>query len=893
MRNLDADSAPIGLHTRRISSLISAQRSKFNATSPKICKCLQRIKSCLATAFGTKIDPCYVDKCNHDHLIRVPLTNWWSDFDFVPATNFCFIGGVVCGYNRKNDAIDIAMELPEKLFNQKDYLNYRYLNKRNVYMHYVYSHFNSQITNLYIQDPKGELRPSIILDLCDRKTSIILNYARNSKVYFTIRLFACLPPIFNFGALALDRNAVRSPTTLNTFTQDYTIPTPLYNGLILEDLCMIPLNAGLHKICSDYPNLSGACILLKVWSHIRLCLNGEFNTGISGFLLCHLAAHCCLGLQLPRDTSAFGIFKSTLKIIANFPENASVIFGKLQVTAKDTFVPELLIDHLNILYKTLLIWPEFVGHAKASLGVLHCDFPYTYTCLFEIVQLPLCRFDSCLEFNPCKQLDYNLLESGLRAWEYTPQEYLGMEVRKKLMYGLQDRIKSICFRQGTTSRGNLLWVYIQYNEGISSCVMVGPLLSDADKVKEFRDFWGPQTETRRFEDGSINECLILKDFKASELLLDLDLKKVVCEWAHSVNSRLVNDVAIRHFSRHFTIITRNWSRDCDLTFKSSVSRRRRSSVIGFICIIRHPAMILCLTLSNEYTLGLIAAYNTLNSTLRNLDRLPLSIVNVHWADEYFAYCNLVSKPCYYHHRIVATFESSSAWPNDATGIRHIKVAFCNAISNSLLKIGFSSKVSSCGDLLVNVQDYTFHIIPTYPKEINRIKKQTIGQIPPEMLPQIRNLYMYPLYTEKLRNIALKNTAFSNSVKLAKAWAASIYITDADFICEMICAYIYTSQHFMSGPPTSASVGFSRFLFILAHHDWENRPLVVDFDESWTDFPLELLDKRSVGIHLYIWIATREDIHCQMPQLPCTELCKNLVAQARWMHWSFTFQKSET
>jgi U3 small nucleolar RNA-associated protein 22 len=242
--------------------------------------------------------------------------------------------------------VDVAVELPAQMLGSKDFLNYRYLFKRALYVRYLFS-------QLQVALPAYTVSLSHLLDDL-LKPIILINFSPSepslSKAAraFTVRLLPALPPdFFAPRKLGPARNCLRdgrlpegkSSSASSSATEE--VPTPLYNACVLEDQCFKRDLERLYPLANESKGFAQASQLFRVWHHQRVrdlhsCLQpaGGVSEGseMSGFLFALLLAHLVATKRLAKQASSFQMFRGGLQFLAETPltpaeSNSVVVFG--------------------------------------------------------------------------------------------------------------------------------------------------------------------------------------------------------------------------------------------------------------------------------------------------------------------------------------------------------------------------------------------------------------------------------------------------------------------------------------------------------------------------------------------------------------------------------------
>jgi hypothetical protein len=191
---------------------------------------------------------------------------------------------------RPNLNVDVVLQMPEEMFEEKDYAQYRYFDKRATYLAAVASHLSQygdlRYADITVTNFRGDpLKPVVLLhpvqavEPVPAKGSVQLQRAKGLLGKFVIRLFAVPPPVFPLRKLGPARNNLKEievQTAEGVRLVPNAAPTPLYNQLVLEDLCMLSHFYSAAAAIAEFPLLSHAVTVLKTWAALR----GLTSTGV-------------------------------------------------------------------------------------------------------------------------------------------------------------------------------------------------------------------------------------------------------------------------------------------------------------------------------------------------------------------------------------------------------------------------------------------------------------------------------------------------------------------------------------------------------------------------------------------------------------------------------------
>lgn len=302
--------------------------------------------------------------------------------------------------------------------------------------------------------------------------------------------------------------------------------------------------------------------------------------------------------------------------------------------------------------------------------------------------------------------------------------------------------------------------------------------SDAD-AEEFKRFWGDRVSLRRFKDGTIAQAAI---------------------WSGGIQT--LQEMASYAMERHFEGL------------KCNVVLSGLESAAG-------------MARPDAKTSRAIAAYDELSTLLRGIEGLPLDIVSVHATSPYLRRCGAYTiRPSVLNRfiqplDIVAAFESTGAWPDDAIAIAAAKAAFYVALKSKLAGQGIVSAATisfldiTLGGFVFRLRirvDKEKHILKDKPEDLERLLWTTETRV---------------RHHENIRNV--DSPIMGPTSRLAKRWLNAHMLLSqfgerADEVVEVIIAGIL-SRHGIA-PPKSTFAAFCQFLHLLAEFPWEVCPLSV-------------------------------------------------------------------
>ncbi|SNX84858.1 uncharacterized protein MEPE_03567 [Melanopsichium pennsylvanicum] len=259
--------------------------------------------------------------------------------------------------------IDIAAIMPSNLFQQKDYVNFRYFHKKAFYLaalaHAIHTAEDEHEMHL------GVTTSFALVDADPRRPILVLRPIHDksetdfSKLKCTIRIHPSVEadtfkPI-HLGPL---RSNVRVASTVEAVPPtDATSATPRYNAAILADTLHLSHLVYLHTVSQACPAFADACLLLKTWAFQRGFGSGARSkyvdqdrrrlvagTASLRFILTMILAHLLQGEEKKpgwkRDTtnagrsklansfSSYQLFRGVMDWLAKHDFKANPVFMK-------------------------------------------------------------------------------------------------------------------------------------------------------------------------------------------------------------------------------------------------------------------------------------------------------------------------------------------------------------------------------------------------------------------------------------------------------------------------------------------------------------------------------------------------------------------------------------
>ncbi|GIX62795.1 nucleolar protein 6 [Babesia caballi] len=233
-------------------------------------------------SFVDRLPPCAVTKAilsdaRYARFFQVGFNACWSDYQHGPPKCLAVVGRGALGFlSRERPTLDVSAELPQSMFNAKDYVNYRYLNKRNSWICRLHEALQVSLAaggGSALLEGIPSAHAAATLRFQRPKTFIELLLRVGDRPYRLCISAHVDAGTFKHPPLAPARNNVRIPTSLETspsmaepVPESDLRPTPTYNCSILEDLFKVSVNSRVKGMFTSHKRMRGALTLLTVWA---------------------------------------------------------------------------------------------------------------------------------------------------------------------------------------------------------------------------------------------------------------------------------------------------------------------------------------------------------------------------------------------------------------------------------------------------------------------------------------------------------------------------------------------------------------------------------------------------------------------------------------------------
>jgi U3 small nucleolar RNA-associated protein 22 len=717
----------------------------------------------------------------------------------------------------------------QEIFQEKDYLNYRYFYKRAYYLACVAAGLK-RITQQDYQFSFDRLHGNPLLP--------ILLIKPKSDQNFRIAVILAVPEsLFPMEKLLPSRNCIRPKTSQQDDPLIALEPTPFYNASLRVD-CLVTAYLKLqHDATQKCEAYKDACVLGRVWLRQR-GLNGRIQGG--GFGNFEWAVTIALLLQgggpngkpaFSSGYSSYQLFKATLQYLASkdLSKSAQFVGGEAIPLPKDTGVP-ILFDAargLNLVFQmTPWSYRLLQQEARATIVMLNDSaFDHFDAAFILKTDNALCRYDVNLE------ISVSSLIGGLKSDEENRLAERCRELHSVLTRALTDRVKLVSLGMpaeqdwatnssfvGPEENSKVLVGFVVDPANVQRQVDHGPSAEDKKASAAFRKFWGDKAELRRFKDGSILESVVWSSK----------------EFAGSIFEQVVLHVLSRHFGEA-CVQSFAYIGDQDIQLLASSSKGALTSSAQF-----QPTM---------------TAFQTLESDMRGLEDLPLQLRHVLGADSQLSYGSLeipftptrtrMSAPA----DVVIQFEGSARWPDDLDAIQRTKIAFLLKLSESMeealaeitTRIGLENQDSPLLNQtfldIIYPSGAAFRLRIHHDREATllerRLKEKSLSSMDKTetataLATYKRDFIRQPTHTQAMQTLCTRFPALSPTIRLMKKWISSHLLSPyfSSSLIDLIVARTFTNPYPWT-TPSSATMGFVRTLLFLSRWDWRNEPWIVD------------------------------------------------------------------
>ncbi|XP_078530850.1 nucleolar protein 6 [Lissotriton helveticus] len=776
-------------------------------------------------------------------------------FRFLPPVSVKVVGSYLldtCILPEIN--VDVAVTMPQEIFQAKDNLNQRYHRKRALYLAHIASHLSKKklfgcVTFAYMNG--SHLKPILLLRPQGKDEKLL-----------TVRLYACPPPgFFKSSRFHPGKNNVRTAWFLEKAAAEEGTaepPTPHYNNSLLTDTV---LESHLHFLSSastDFPGMKDGISILKVWLHQRE-LDKGFG-GFNGFVASMLVAYLLSKHKINKLMSGYQVLRNILQFLATTDLTVNGISLSKSSDASQPAVADfhqafevvfvdpsgfvnLCADMTESKYKQLQL------EANRSMEVLDDTTTDGFHLLLMVSKPLLETFDHVFHLRNLAKLQVTCKKMKLlnELIDYSGNYVAAVLPLLLSLFcrGLGDRLVMLSHALPQSPEWPIAddppkhkdIDYLSFGlllrpEYYNSILEKGPEADNA-KAVEFQKFWGEKSELRRFQDGSVCEAVV---------------------WAATTTheKRLIPEQIVKHLLHLHAEIPESSVCYTGALLESVIQVTKEPKGTG-----------------EEQLMSIVKTYDDLSRKLWSLEGLPLTVTSVQGTHPALRYTDvfppvpvkpdynsyekvkerksllpLLDKPCPAYVaplKVICHMEGSGKWPQDKEAIKRVKAAFHIRLSELLTEKHQLLCRAAATHIDVYKDGFVFRIQVAYHREPHFMKESVTpeGMLKYRDTDESHQLEMETLHlphlTSTLHGLQQQHPAFSGTSRLVKRWISAQMLSDSisDESVDLIVAFLFLHPAPFT-PPSSPQVGFFRFLRLLATFDWKNEPLIVNLNQDIKD-----------------------------------------------------------
>ncbi|KAF6815570.1 nrap protein [Colletotrichum sojae] len=760
--------------------------------------------------------------------------------------------------DQANKGVDMILQMPASLFQEKDHQNMRYFYRRAYYIANIAAHLRKELgtsADLEFEHLNGNaLLP--VLSIRPAETSEESEaddaHKKHPKADYVVRVIPCAPEgIFPKTKLHPAANSNRNGQADDS--KDASAATPFYNSTLKAEDTFVTYLRVLTKAKTECVAFTDACVLGRIWLQQRGLGSslarggfGHFEWAIMTALLLHTGGRNGQP-ALSSALSSTELFKATVQFLASTEfSKKPFVFGTykqgtdvIRESGPVMFDPE---REVNILYK-MSPWSASLlhFHACTTMELLNDPLANQFEPTFITkADMPLQFYDTIFEIRNVDSHSKSTSPDRRGAvWD------LSFMANAVLSKALKDRSQLIHFQSRDVAPWSVTANHPKNVANIQAGIIFdpanmgrlmeyGPSAELEKEAARFRKFWGDKAELRRFQDGSILECV---------------------QWANKTSAGICEEIVRYVLQRHLSL------GPGDIRFHDA----------------ELPSSLDISPLDREAFEAARKAFQTLESDLRGLEDLPLSIrqlspvvpeLRSSSIKPPFTSSQKASPPAM---DVNLYFEVSSKWPENIVAIQETKIEFLldidrrlkavnDNITTSLGRDNASRDIDNLSYLDIIYETgaaFRLRIFAELEETLleRQVKNKTLDPHTrvdaEEALFDLNWRYKHlPLHTQTITTYCTRFTTLSTTIRLVKHWFNAHKLAGhiSEELIELLVLHVFLNPHPWKAP-SSAMSGFLRTLLFLSRWDWRDEPLVVDSSDDMT------ADDRSVvQKHLEAWRA---------------------------------------
>ncbi|KAF3940700.1 hypothetical protein ABW19_dt0201969 [Dactylella cylindrospora] len=527
---------PLASLDQTVTAFVKAHKTTTKHDDP-MNDLISRVKSTLSAAQPSNFPSIYeADKSLRSRGVYVPLSPGVPNYPPTPQDRHIELqcdndivlappeemeiawrrnGGPV-NQRDPNVIADLFVQMPSAFFGPKDYLEFRYLRKRALYIGYITATLANNYDNYSYRFEfldGDELRPVLLVE--------------NPNAMCILRVVPAISTtLFPLGKLA--------PSTCRA-RRDLGLPTPQYNASIVADAYHIENARFIQRTARSIHAYEDSIVLGKVWLSQRHfsgnILEGGFGDHEWALLQCHLLqVNGGQGLDggASNQPSVFQLFINVLEVLAKTNSLLPSSDGSSTRSHRSASLPTLIRGStpFNLFYKMCNWSYSALKHdAVATLSITGAGLSLKSQFIKIFSEAGICGLsgaDIVAWLPVTNELTAEVAKDAPACWNvvHATCDHIYGLLRKG--YGNRSRRMSFSvqkqpiFKVDDCSYDQKLLNYRPYKLQVSitldeqhgrSMTERGPDVEDAAECSRFREFWRGKAELRRFKDGRVSETV--------------------------------------------------------------------------------------------------------------------------------------------------------------------------------------------------------------------------------------------------------------------------------------------------------------------------------------------------------------------------------------------------
>lgn len=726
--------------------------------------------------------------------------------------------------------VDMLVVMPSDMFQEKDYLDYRYFYRRAFYIAHIAAALkatgnNMEVTYSYLSG--NYLLPIVRVELVANNPSkavviqIIPGYDND--------VFPARRTLPTKGSL---RNAINGEGEM---TDESNPATPFYNGSLRQDALYVSYLKLFNDTSRMFESFEDGCALGRIWLSRRGLASKVHAEGFGNFEWA-----CLLALLLGNNGASkevlspgyngFQLFKAALQFLSTTDllragYDTSMSGDTVHMRGEQPSLYDAERSH-NVLYK---MTPWSYNSLRQSAQSTVDLFAATAADHFEPTFLQSVT-DDAMRFDALIDIPLSSFGPGLTQ-PYKTDESI-RELFNILRRALTDRVRLVhvqppallswpldsapaSFGPSDKLRLGLVVAPAQAARAMDR----GPSMDNKRDVKAYLNFWG-QEKAVRMKFGTESPIETVK-------------------WDTNGRGPSVIEQIVEHISRRHL---GNEMADA-------------MTVVADGCVRQVLPDARPLSQGSGPGTSVVQAFTAFEKDLRSIEGLPLQVRHVlasgpELRDTELKVWSTSSRlpPV----DVVLRFEGSGRWPEDLSAIQQTKTVFLLKLRELYLS-SHEGVVCSIGlenqeDPILNqaylnvdysVSGVIFRLRIDHEHEatllINKAKDPLSSDVGRKRMARALATYKQtfvsrPAHTQAIQALCRRFPPMSVAVRLMKAWFAAHLLLDpahiSEELVELMVAQTFTKP-WPWDPPGSPSVAFVRTIYWLASWDWKTEPLILD------------------------------------------------------------------